>query len=386
MPIPLRIGFIDAEGRALTAKREGAATAAAEHLVAFETSTGAITFTGLAARPIPALLRDFSAPVSLVDNLSTEDRLVQMAHDPDPFTRWEAGQTIARAAVTDVRRGANAPLSALAEALGRELARADADPDFAALALRLPDLAELIQTSDDPNPDELHAALERVRESLAATLKPQLLDIARRPSAPFSPDARSAGARALKAAALDLLAALGSETTHVLTGAFADARSMTEQVAALNALGANGASAFDGALDIFFQRWRANPLVVDKWFALQAAAPRADALARANALRAHAEFDLRTPNRVRALVMTFALRNPRAFHAVDGGGYRFLASIAAEVDAINPAVAARILGPFESWRRFDTGRQAQAKAALEGLAGKASLSKNAREIVERTLA
>jgi aminopeptidase N len=161
---------------------------------------------------------------------------------------------------------------------------------------------------------------------------------------------------------------------------------MTEQMAALDALGASGAPAFDEALARFHKRWSGAPVVMDKWFAAQAAAPRADAMARAAKLRKHPDFDIKNPNRVRALAMALAVRNPRAFHAADGAGYTFLATLAGEVDPLNPALAARLLGPFETWRRFDPGRQEKARAALQALADRPELSKNAREIISRTLA
>ncbi|HRE43427.1 MAG TPA: aminopeptidase N C-terminal domain-containing protein, partial [Terricaulis sp.] len=187
---------------------------------------------------------------------------------------------------------------------------------------------------------------------------------------PFSPSAEGAGRRSLKSVSLDLLASLGEEEAPALLQAFDDADNMTASIAALEALGASGSAGFDAALDRFYARWRANPLVIDKWFAAQASAQRPDALARVQALSAHADFNPRNPNRVRSLAAAFAIRNPRAFHAADGGGYRFLAGLAGDIDALNPALAARLLTAFESWRRFDSGRQAHAKAALEGLAAR----------------
>jgi aminopeptidase N len=161
---------------------------------------------------------------------------------------------------------------------------------------------------------------------------------------------------------------------------------MTEAAAALDALGASGSDAFDEALEQFYLKWRENPLVIDKWFAVQAASPRPDALARVERLRTHADFSLRNPNRVRALAASFAMRNPRAFHAANGAGYRFLAGLAEAIDPSNPALAARLLTPFESWKRFDSARQQHARTALERLKALPELSKNTREVVERTLA
>ena len=198
--------------------------------------------------------------------------------------------------------------------------------------------------------------------------------------------ASAAGRRALKSAALDLLSALETDVEDLLMTAFESANTMTEQMAALDALGASGAAAFDEALAQFHKRWSGSPVVMDKWFSSQAAAPRADAMARIKKLRAHPDFDIKNPNRVRSLVMSLATRNPRAFHAADGSGYHFLAGLAGEVDPLNPALAARLLTPFESWRRFDSQRQEHARKALEHLASLPQLSKNTREMVERTLA
>jgi aminopeptidase N len=277
--------------------------------------------------------------------------------------------------------------AALAAALGRELDRAQEDPAFAALALRLPDLSELILAAPSPDPDRLFSAREALRAEIARILHDRLAPVARaKGEATFSAGAAAAGVRSLKSAALDLLSALGPDAADVIRAAFDDAKSMTETIAALDALGASGAAGFDTALDQFYARWQSNPLVIDKWFATQAAAPRPDAHARVERLRLHGDFALRNPNRVRALAAAFAMRNPRAFHSADGAGYRFVATLARDVDELNPALAARLLTPFESWKRFDSRRQAHARTELEALAALPQLSKNAREMVERTLA
>ncbi len=384
VPIPLDIGFIAADGAALQATQHGDDTPRASHAVVLEQESATLHFHGLKQKPIPSVLRGFSAPVSLDDGLGGDARMAQMAHDPDPFTRWEAGQTLARALML----GDNSvSAEALAAALARELDRAQEDPAFAALALRLPDLNELILASPEPDPEALHAQREGLRRTIAQHLRPQLEQLARAKSeTPFSVSAAAAGRRALKSAALDLLSALGEESGALLLEAFEDADNMTASMAALEALGASGVHKFDDALAQFYQRWKDNPLVLDKWFAVQAAAPRADALSRAAALREHADFSLRNPNRVRALAAAFAMRNPRAFHAADGGGYRFVAALATAIDEINPALAARLLTPFETWRRFDPARQRHARTALEGMIASPKLSKNVREMVERALA
>lgn len=382
LPIPLSISFIAHDGQELALALNGEAKA--RHDLVLNRAEQTYVFSGATKAPIPALLREFSAPVSLDDGLTAADRLAQMTHESDPFTRWEAGQAIARAILLGEP---GATPEALADALARELDRAQEDPAFAALALRLPDLNELILAAPSPDPDALYARREELRGAIAQKLRPHLKSLAlARGETPFSPGADAAGRRSLKSAALDLLASLGAEEAATLREAFDEADNMTAAIAALEALGASGADEFQAALDQFYDRWRANPLVIDKWFAVQAASPRADALARVERLRRHEDFNTRNPNRVRSLAAAFAMRNPRAFHAADGGGYRFLADLAREVDSLNPALAARLLTPFESWRRFDAGRQAHARAALESLSGLQQLSRNTAEMVARALA
>jgi aminopeptidase N len=380
--IPLKIGFISPDGAVIESKAEGDPISRDEHRIVLEDSHASLRFTDMAEPPIASVLRDFSAPVTLDDDLTPQARLAQMAHDPDPFTRWEAGQTLARSIM--LGQSAASPAE-LARALGRELDRAQEDAAFAALALRLPDLNELILASPSPDPETLFQSREELRRTIALALQSRLEAIARAKSeVPFSPAADAAGRRALKNAALDLLASLGPN--QVLFDAYNTAQSMTETIAALEALGAAESPAFDDALLKFYRRWNSNPLVIDKWFAVQAASPRRDALARVDGLRAHADFNLKNPNRVRSLAAAFAMRNPRAFHAADGRGYRFLAELAEALDPLNPALAARLLTPFESWRRFDAHRQSHARTALEHLASLPQLSKNTREMVDRTLA
>ena len=381
-PIPLQIGFISPDGAIIASKVEGDAISRTEHRLVLEDTQLTVKFSDVLEAPIVSVVRGFSAPVTLDEELTPQARLAQMAHDPDPFTRWEAGQTLARAIMLGE---SGASVGALTTALARELDRAQEDPAFAALALRLPDLNDLLLASKSPDPEALFQARENLRRAIAGALRERLESIARaKGEVPFSPGADAAGRRSLKSAALDLLSSLGP--SEVLLDAYANAQSMTEAVAALEALGAAESPAFDEALTAFYERWKANPLVIDKWFSVQAASPRGDALARVEQLRAHAEFNLKNPNRVRSLAAAFAMRNPRAFHAANGEGYRFLASLAETIDPLNPALAARLLTPFESWRRFDSRRQEHARKALEQLASLPQLSKNTREMVERTLA
>jgi aminopeptidase N len=233
----------------------------------------------------------------------------------------------------------------------------------------------------------LFSARESVRALIGEALREPLRAWVERPEEePFTPDATSAGRRAMKATALDLLAAADGGA-EIIERAFKTATSMTATMAALEALAAcrSAQAAFDGALETFYLRWRAKPLVIDKWFSVQAAAPH-DGGERAAALRSHPDFTLANPNRVRALAGAFATRNVRAFHAVDGSGYQFLAELVAQIDPLNPALAARLAAAFETWRRFDPLRKSKARAALEGLARRPGASRNLQEVVSRALA
>ncbi|MEZ5996045.1 MAG: aminopeptidase N [Hyphomonadaceae bacterium] len=229
-PIPLQIGFVSADGAVISAAFAGQTRD--EHQIVLDSAEATFEFSGVSEPVIASVMRGFSAPVTLDDGLEPAQRLTQMAHDPDPFTRWEAGQAIARAKLLSE----DGPSSkALIAALGRELDRAQEDPAFAALALRLPDLNELILASSTPDPEALFARREALRREIAGALRERLEPIARaRSETPFSPDASAAGRRALKSAALDLLSALGP--SELFEDAFDGAGNMTEAIAALEAL------------------------------------------------------------------------------------------------------------------------------------------------------
>jgi aminopeptidase N len=385
LPIPLRLGWLDAHGQPVPTTLAAGGRAQAEHLVVLDQATATVECFGAfgAQPPVPALLRGFSAPVHLRSDLDAAERRLQMAHDADPFTRWEAGQELARQWLFAAAEGQAPDAAPFVHALGIELERGS-DPAFQAMALRLPDLGELLQLATTPDPEALAAARTALRRQIATTLEPGLVAVATR-ATPTGITATAAGARARRAVALDLLAALGSRHEALLVQAFAQAGNLTDTMAALEALGQLPGGHFDRALAAFRGRWQAEPLVLDKWFAVQAAADRSDAHQRLEQLRAHPDYDLGNPNRVRALARVFATQNLRAFHQPDGRGYRFLAEVVAAIDPRNPALAARLLQPFESWRRFDQGRQQQVRAALEGLAAR-GLSTNSREMLDRTLA
>ncbi|MGE0873445.1 MAG: aminopeptidase N [Burkholderiales bacterium] len=337
------------------------------------------------AKPVPSLLRRFSAPVILNYPYTAEELVALFAADDDPFNRWEAGQ---RLAARYILEHAGTPAPEFVAAARRLLADAAADPAFAAEALALPAEAFLAEQMEVVDPDALHAARNALRLALARDLKADWLAAyrANAGSGPYSPDAASAGRRALRNLALSYLVEL--DTPDVLELCHEQYRSsdnMTEQFAALACLANSASDARTVALQSFHDRWQDEPLVLDKWLAVQALSRRPDTLARVTELLAHPAFDIKVPNKVYALIRSFAANHVR-FHAADGGGYAFLAARVLELDRLNPQVAARMARGFDRWRRFDAGRQAHARAQLERILDSRGLSRDVAEIVGKALA
>ena len=342
-------------------------------------------FENLAAEPVPSLLRRFSAPV-ILNYPYTEDELVHlMAHDDDAFNRWEAGQRLAARIILEK---SGEPSQAFLDACARVLARSAEDPAFAAEALALPPEGFLAEQMAVVEPDALHAARNRLRRRIAETLREPLLAAyrANAVAGPYSPDAAAAGRRALRNLCLGTLMELDAADIRALCWEqYARSSNMTETFAALALLANCDCSERDEALASFYEKWRDEPLVVDKWLAVQATSRLPDTLARVRALLAHPAFDIKVPNKVYALIRAFAANHVR-FHAADGGGYAFLADQVLALNALNPQVAARMARSFDRWRRFDPLRQAHAVAQLERMRDADGLSRDVAEIVSKALA
>jgi len=351
------------------------------------------TFVGLAERPVPSLLRDFSAPVRLRMERSAEDLAFLMAHDTDPFNRWDAGQELATRVLLELtgRHARGEALSLdplLRDAFGQLLTDDALDGSLRALALTLPGEKVLGQEMEVVAPDALFAARQYVRHALAEAHGDALRAAYRKAAErrPYSNDKDSIDRRRLKNCTLAYLTALGGdEDIERAAAQFREADNMTDAQAALTVLADTDSPASREALASFYDRWRRDPLVLDKWFAIQAGSRREDAVEQVVALSSHADFSLRNPNRVRALVGTFCAGNQVRFHRADGAGYRFLADMVKRLDPLNPQVAARMASLFNPWRRFDPGRQALMRAELEGIREQSGLSKDVFEIVTRAL-
>jgi aminopeptidase N len=331
-------------------------------------------------RPVPSLLRGFSAPVILNYPYSEADLLHLLAHDDDPFNRWEAGQRLATSIILE-KHGKPSP--AFIEA-ARAVLR-DPDPAFVAEALTLPAETFLAEQMDVVDPDRLHDSRNTLRRSLAAALRPELLAAYRQLESkdPYSPDARSMGRRTLRNLCLGYFGELGE--SRLAYEQFQRADNMTDAMAALATLANLDCPEREPALAAFYDKWKDEPLVVDKWLAVQAGSRLPTALETVKALLKHPAFDLKVPNKVYALIRTFAANHVR-FHAADGSGYAFLADQIIALNALNPQVAARMARAFDRWKRFDEKRQAHAGKQLERIRDTDKLSKDVAEIIGKALA
>ncbi|MFN3888953.1 MAG: aminopeptidase N [Beijerinckiaceae bacterium] len=398
--IPVALGLVGDEGdvplSAPAAHEHGGASAQELARGSFELNGAkrTLVFHGAPAGITPSLLRDFSAPVRLEADFTESDLLRLIASDSDRFNRWQAAQTyatglITRSAASIRAGGVPHDVSGFCEATARMLANWRDDPAFAAQALALPTEADIArELGADVDPDAIHMARKAVREALGLALSSPLREAHDElcAPAPYSPDAYSAGRRSMKQAALDLLlAANREEGGERAMRQFETADNMTDMFGALAALTLNGASEREAALDCFFRAHAADPLVLDKWFALQAMIPERGTLERVRSLTGHHAFSMTNPNRLRSLVGSFAA-NVTQFNAPDGSGYAFLADVVLETDKRNAQVAARLLVAFKTWRTLEAGRRALAEQNLRRIAGTADLSPDVRDIVTRSLA
>ncbi|WP_430464518.1 aminopeptidase N [Tabrizicola sp.] len=342
-------------------------------------------FTGLSARPIPSILRGFSAPVILERDVPQSERAFLLAHDTDPFNRWEAGRALAKDTLARmVTKGAE-PAADLLEGMARLAFDDSVDPAFRALALRLPSdddmAATLHSVGHVPDPLRIHAAKRDLGLALAKRLAAGLpqLEAACRTDGPFSPDAGPAGKRALRLAALSLLTRL--DAGQAAKAAFAKASNMTESFGALSILLENGYG--EEELATFGSRWAQDRLVMDKWFAVQVSMAAPDqAAATVDRLTRHPDFDMKNPNRFRAVLGALSA-NHAGFHHDSGAGYRVLADWLIRLDPLNPQTAARMSAAFETWPRYDADRQGMIRAALARILAAPGLSRDLSEMAGR---
>ncbi|HEY1837220.1 MAG TPA: aminopeptidase N [Rhizomicrobium sp.] len=393
MHIPVRLGLVAQSGRALPLTLEGEnAVGPDERVLELTQPEQTFTFVDVAEAPLLSLGRHFSAPVNFRNPLDRKQRAALMARDRDAFNRWEASQTLATEVLLEMAASAKAGGAPKADqtylaAIGEAIARADEDHAFAAQLLMPPSEGELAMAMTPADPDAIHIARVGLIRAVAAAHGDALDALYRKldSKGAFSPDAKSEGRRALRNAALRYLTAADDEAAAARADAhYRGAANMTDTIAGLAALARMESPRRESAFAHFHDRFRSDPLVLDKWLSLQAASPLAGTVDRVHALMKHAAFDLKNPNRVRSLVGAFA-GNQLRFHAVDGRGYALVGDTLRALDAINPQVAARMAGAFENWRRYDAKRQALMRAELEKTAQMKGLSANLFEVATKML-
>ena len=394
MVIPLAIGLVGRDGRDLPLKLRDGRTIE-RGVLTLTKPAETFVFGDIGEPPVPSLNRGFSAPIKLIANLSADDLRFLAAHDADAFNRWQALQTLATRLLLDNVASLRAAKPArqdggLLHALGAILDDGTLEPAFIALALTLPGESDLArEIGRDVDPDAIFAARSGLRAVVGEHLAGSLFDHYRRlsESRPYSPDAASAGRRALRNICLDLLVATRRpDAVSLAARQYQAADNMTDRMAALSTLSLCDVPERAATLDDFYARYADDPLIVDKWFTLQATIPEPATLDRVKALTGHRAFSFANPNRVRALIHAFALANQREFNRADGAGYDFVADTVLALDRKNPQLAAKLLAAMKSWRVLEPGRRAMAEKALQQVAAAPSRSPDVADIVQRALA
>ena len=377
MPIPLKIALLD----------EATGQPTDERLIVLDRASDEIALHGAPAKPVLSINRDFSAPVIVETDRSPADLAFLSAHDDDPFARYEAMQQLMLDTLTAAVATGRVDHAPVIEAVRETLTDPGLDPAFIAEAVLLPSEAFIGDRMAIVDPEAIRARREALRADLGRTLETLWRDAYRAHAAnryEYNPAAK--GARRLKTIALGYITVAGAaDAAAIAKRQYDESDNMTDRQGALGVL-VNGYSAErDAALDAFYERYRGNALVLDKWFTTQALSTRDDVLDQVEALAKHPDFTLANPNRLRALVAAFSV-NQRAFNDASGRGYRFLADMILAEDKLNPQTAAKLVPPLGRWRRFDEGRATLMRAELERIVATQGLSKDVFEQASKSLA
>jgi aminopeptidase N len=386
MHVPVRLGLVAQSGRALPLTLEGEnAVGPEERVLELTNPEQTFTFVDVAEAPLLSLGRHFSAPVHFKAPLDRKARASLMARDKDAFNRWEASQVLATEVLLEMAKSGGKTDQTYLDAIGEAIARADEDHAFAAQLLMPPSEGELAMAMTPADPDAIHAARFAMIRAVNATHGKALDTLYRKleNKGAFSPDAKSEGRRSLRNAALRYLTSADDEAAATSADAhYRGASNMTDMIAGLAALARMDSPKREAAFAHFHDRFKTNPLVLDKWLSLQAGSCLPGTVDKVRALMA--SIDMKNPNRVRSLVGAFAGNHLR-FHAADGKGYALVGETTRKLDAINPQVAARMAGAFENWRRYDDKRQALMRGELEKTTQMKGLSANLFEVATKML-
>lgn len=388
VPIPSQIAFYENDGQRL---RLGANNTAAADALSFNFNSkeAVLEFDGLEVKPIVSILRGFSAPVKLISDQNEAELLVLANFDNDAFVRWESVQTLARnAIISSVQNSNNNDINQnFIDLFSKIISESKSDFAFAAQLLKLPSTIEIMSHIQNSEPEKIAAAIEKIYSQIYKANSQALhhiydeFDFTKE----FNPSAKDAGERAFFAQCLNLLRfAPDNAGEKMALNAFENAKNMTDTISSLNALSKIGGEYYQNALSIFANKWRANDLVMDKWFSIQAAAPSIEADKVFEALIQNPLFNNKNPNRVRAVGGSFGFVNHAAFHKSDGSGYSALLKLIGEIDPINPNVAAKMATAFERITMVEVKRRKIAKELLQNFA-KAKLSTQLSEVINTVI-
>jgi len=391
--IPITTALFDEQGKIIKAEVDGINSSNNEVSLNFIEKQQSFVFNNVPSKPTLSLLRGFSAPVKLVMNRPLTELAFLLAHDDDTFNRWEAGQQLSAAVIFDLvsaiqnQQVLSVP-NLLIQSFATLLEQEWDDLSYLACLLGLPAenyLAEQMAVADT---SAIHQARNFVKSAIAQQLKTQLTDLYQSnhqdESGELSPQAIAS--RKIKNICLSYLSQLEHGDSYYLANQqFAQAKTMTDQIAALSAIVNSNNPAKENCLAGFYQQWKNEALVIDKWFSLQASSSQSDTLNTVQALLQHPAFDLKNPNRVRALVGAFSQANPVHFHTASGLGYQFLADQVIALNTLNPQVASRMVSALTSWRRFDESRQTLIKQQLERIINTKNISKDVFEVANKSL-
>ena len=390
--IPVVTGLVGSDGSDLSVRAGDGEKKLTRHTLQLTDRQQRFVFHGVEEEPVPSLLRGFSAPVKLEFGYSDEQLMFLMANDSDGFNRWDAAQTLSRRVllgmVGQYRDGQ--PLQVpdgLIQAYRAALLSEDVEPALIAEVLSMPAISYLGDFMDSVDIEGLHAAREGLRSAVGQGLRQDLRKVygQMRDEDEYQPTPEAIGRRSLKNRVMAYLLAGGdAEDERLCEAQYRAQHNMTDVMAALALLADSEHPSREEVLVDFERRWRSDPLVMDKWFAVQAMSSRVDTLDRVHSLMGHPAFSMRNPNKVRALIGSFANANPVRFHAADGSGYAFLQEQVLALDPANPQIAARLLRAISRWQRYDEGRQAQMRAALEAVVA-AKVSRDVYEIAVKSL-
>jgi len=397
--IPVALGLLDSKGAGMALRLSGESAAqGTSRVISVTEAEQTFTFVDIAEQPLPSLLRGFSAPVKLSFPYNRDQLMFLMQHDSDGFNRWDAGQQLAVQVLQELiaqhQQGQALVMDErLVTALGTVLADDSLDQAMVAEMLSLPGEAYLTEISEVADVEAIHAAREFARQQLATRLfdalwKRYQANRAQSKVTAYVAESEHFARRALQNIALSYL--MLTHKPEVLAAAieqFDSADNMTERLTALAVLVNSPFEAEKAkALAVFAENFKDNALVMDQWFSVQAGSPLPGGLERVKTLMQHPAFNIKNPNKVRALVGAFAGQNLINFHAADGSGYRFLADLVIQLNGFNPQIASRQLAPLTRWRKYDSARQALMKGELERIRASGDLSSDVFEVVSKSLA